>query len=66
MSDRKCQRYALRVKAERLGVKPSKYVSREFDRARVKKDGKTRRLINQAKGTHPRRTWKSRIATALQ
>lgn len=66
MSDRKCRRNMLRAQAERLGVKPSKYVAREFDKGQVKKYGRERRLINQAKGTHPRRTWKSRIATALQ
>jgi hypothetical protein len=66
MNDRKCRRNMLRAQAERLGVKPSKYVAREFDKYQVKKYGHTRRLINQAKGTHPRRTWKPRIATALQ
>lgn len=66
MNDRKCRRNMLRVQAEKLGVKPSKYVAREFDKGQVKKYGRIRRLINQAKGTHPRRTWKQRIATALQ
>lgn len=65
MKDRQCQRNALRAKAERLGVKPSKYIAREFDKALVKKYGETRRRINQAKGTHTRRTWKQRIADVL-
>lgn len=65
MNDRQCQRNALRAKAERLGVKPSKYVAREFDKAQVKKYGETRRRINQAKATHTRKTWKQRIADVL-
>lgn len=65
MTDRQCRRNALRVEAERMGTKPSKYVRRMFDKQQVKKYGATVREINQAKGTHKRRTWKSRIATAL-
>lgn len=65
MNDRKCRRNMLRAQAEKLGVKPSKHVAREFDKQQVKKYGKTRRIINQAKGTHLRRTWKQRIADAL-
>ena len=66
MNDRQCQRNALRVQAERLGVKPSRYIRKEFERIQVKKYGQIRRAINQAKGTHTRRTWKQRIADALQ
>ncbi len=65
MRNRQCRRNMLRAQAERLGVKPSKYVAKEFDKAQVKKHGETRRRINQAKGTHPRRTWKQRIADVL-
>lgn len=62
---RKIIRNALRVKAERMGVKPSKYVAREFDRYSVERYGETRRRINQAKGTHKRNTWKMRIASVV-
>lgn len=62
---RKVIRNALRVKAERMGVKASKYVSREYDRYAVERYGKTRRRINQAKGTHKRETWKNRIAAVV-
>lgn len=59
---RKIIRNALRVKAERMGVKPSVYVANEYDRYAVARYGETRRRINQAKGTHKRDTWKNRIA----
>ena len=62
---RKFIRNALRAQAERMGVKPSRYVSREFDRIAVKKYGEKRRRINQAKGTHKRRTWGIRIASVV-
>ena len=62
---RKFIRNMLRSQAERLGVKPSKYVAREFDKYAVKKYGETRRRINQAKGTHKRRTWGTRIASVV-
>lgn len=62
---RKYIRRMLRAKGERMGVKPSRYVAREFDRRQIKKYGELGRLINQAKGTHKRNTWKTRIALAL-
>lgn len=61
-ADRKCLRNMIRVQAARAGLKPSKAVARLFDQHQVKKYGEPRRRINQAKGTHPRRTWKQRIA----
>ena len=61
MSDRKFIRYALKRKAERMGVKASRYVAREFDKIQVEKYGRVCRRINQAKGTHKRETWKNRI-----
>jgi hypothetical protein len=48
-----------------MGVKPSLYVAREYDRYAVERYGETRRRINQAKGTHKRRTWKMRIASVV-
>ena len=65
MSVRKYIRNALRVEGERMGVKPSLYVARKFDKYQVDKYGETRRRINQAKGTHARRTWKNRIADVV-
>lgn len=62
---RKIIRNALRVKAERMGVKPSAYVAKEYDRYAVERYGATRRRINQAKGTHKRETWKNRIASVV-
>lgn len=62
---RKLIRSMLRAEAERLGVKPSRYVSREFDKYQVKKYGATRRRINQARGTHKRNTWKNRVSAVV-
>lgn len=62
---RKYIRNMLRVRAERMGAKPSKHVAEEYDRYAVEKYGATRRRINQAKGTHKRETWKNRIASVV-
>lgn len=58
---RKIIRSILRSSAEEYGVKPSKYVHKQFENRQVKKYGLKRREINKAKGTHPKRTWKNRI-----
>ena len=58
---RKYIRKMLRSKAERMRVKPSRFVGAEFDKIQVKRYGSTRRDVNQAKGTHKRSTWKQRI-----
>lgn len=65
MSVRKFIRNSLRVEGERMGVKPSLYVARNFDAYQVDKYGETRRRINQAKGTHKRKTWRLRIASVI-
>ena len=62
---RKYIRHALRIRAEREGVKPSKYVAAAWDRLSVKKYGDKRRRIHQATGTHKRRVWKSRIESVV-
>lgn len=62
---RKYIRNMLRVRAKRLGVKPSKHVAEEYDRYAVARYGETRRRINQAKGTHKRNTWRLRIASVV-
>mgnify|MGYP003306496682 CR=1 FL=1 len=63
---RKFIRKLLRAKAEKMGVKPSRYVRKEFDRIQVEKYGDIRRKINRAKGTHVKNTFRNRIADALQ
>lgn len=63
--ERKLVRNMLRLKAKRLGVKPSEYVARRFDRIQIERYGETRRRINQAKGTHKRRTWGLRVASVV-
>lgn len=62
---RKLIRNMFRAEAERMGVKASKYVAREFDRRQVEKYGETRRRISQAIGTHKRKTWRSRIESVV-
>lgn len=61
MSMRKHIRAMLRGEAEKMGAKPSKWVRSEFDRYQIKKYGVEKREINKAKGTHPKRRWKSRV-----
>lgn len=58
---RKLLRSILRSKAEKMGVKPSRYVRTEFDEYQSKKYGRVVRKLNQVKGTHKRKTWKYRI-----
>lgn len=54
-------REILRRKAERLGVKASRYVAQMWNRYEVRKLGEARRLANQAHGTRPKRRWAGRI-----
>lgn len=65
ISTRKIERNKLRREGEFRGVNASKFVSRMFDRYQIKKYGDTVRTINQAKGTKPRRVWRTRIAGVL-
>jgi hypothetical protein len=65
MSVRKIIRNRLRKEAEEMGVNSSRYVSKEFDRYQVEKYGFTRRIINKAKGTHKRKTWRARITEGV-
>lgn len=62
---RKYIRYMLRKKAEKMGVKASQYVSKEFNKIQIKKYGYLKRKINQLKGTHKRKAWKNRINFAF-
>ena len=59
---RKYIRNMLRSQAERENVKPSKYVSDEFNKIQGRKYGYERRVKNQIKGTHKRSTWKARLS----
>ena len=43
----------------------TKYLSAEWNAYQIKKVGSTRRLINQAKGTKPKRLWRFRVEAAL-
>lgn len=63
---RKLIRNAMRHEGEKYSSKPSKYLRNAFDRYQIKKYGGKRRKINQAKGTHRRRTWKTRIAAVSE
>ena len=62
---RKFIRNKLRKEAEKLGVKASRYINREFDKYQIKKYGATVNKIHKAKGTHKRSTWKTRIASVV-
>lgn len=62
---RKHFRNMLRAKADRLGVKASSYVKDKFNAFQIDRVGETKRIINQAHGTHTRDTWKNRVNLAL-
>ena len=62
---RKIIRNTMRNEAKRLGVKASQYVREQFDRYQVEKYGEDCRRKNKIRGTHKRRTWKSRLETLI-
>lgn len=66
MSDRKFIRGAMRAYARKHGIKESKYIRTMFDRLQVNKYGATRRKINQAKASKPKRVWRMRITSVLE
>ena len=66
MSDRKFIRGAMRAYARKHDIKESKYIRTMFDRLQVNKYGATRRKINQAKATTPKRLWRLRVASVLE
>lgn len=45
------------MRAEALGVKPSVYVNRMWDRFQIRRYGNHVRAINQLRGTKPKRKW---------
>ena len=53
---RRLKRNILRLRAEALGVKPSAYVNKMWDRYQRRLRG-AGRAINQARGTRPKRKW---------
>lgn len=53
---RKHIRKMLKAQGERLGVKTSRFVRREFDSLQIKRYGYECRRANQAKSTHKRST----------
>lgn len=54
---RKMKRSILRHRAEKLGVKPSLYVSRVWDRLQTRKVGGHVRALNRLHGTKPKKHW---------
>lgn len=57
---RKHMREILRRRAEKLGVKASRYVAQKWNEHEVKKLGEPQRRANKAHGTKPKRLWGSR------
>lgn len=57
---RKHMREILRRRAEKLGVKASRYVAEEWNKHQVRKLGREQRAVNVMRGTKPRRLWPGR------
>lgn len=71
MSTRKIIRNMLRRKAEVEGYRPSKFVHAMFERFQIEKfgggeKGAKIRTINVAKGTHPKKNWRTRIEAVVE
>ena len=59
---RKYRRMVLRMQAaNKLRVKPSKFLRKMWERYQTHKYGATAVAINKARGTHKKRTWKQRV-----
>lgn len=54
---RRLKRNILRLRAEALGVKPSAYVNKMWDRYQRRLRGPGARYANQSRGTRPKRKW---------
>ena len=75
---RKIMRNGMRREAELRGYKPSVFVHKMWEELQIALLGKTalgkkdkkvgikRRIINQEKGTHPKRTWRNRIVSSVE
>lgn len=53
------KRSILRHRAEKKGVKPSRYVMTMWDKLQKRKVGAARRRANKAHGALPKRKWKN-------
>ncbi len=56
---RRMKRSILRHRAEKKGVKPSRYVMTMWDKLQKRKVGAARRRANKAHGALPKRKWKN-------
>lgn len=59
---RKYIRYMMRHEAERTGKRASEFVHAAWENRQIARVGWTRRMMNVAKGTAPKRKWAARIA----
>ena len=59
---RKHMREIMRRRAERLGVKASRYVAKMWNTYEIKKLGAAERALNQRRGTKPKRLWPGRVS----
>lgn len=71
MNSRKIKRNGMRKIAELRGFKPSKYVHDTWEKLQISllgggEKGIKKRLINQAKGTKPKRLWRTRIQAVVE
>ena len=58
---RKYIRKMMKAEAEKMNVKPSRWVHKSFEKYQIDKYGEITHIKNKAKGTHKRNTWKTRI-----
>lgn len=56
---RRLKRAILRHRAEKKGVKPSRYVFNAWDRIQTKKVGAHERARNRLRGTKTKRQWRA-------
>lgn len=54
---RRLKRAILRHRGEKLGVKPSRYVSRMWDRLQTRRVGPHVRALNRRHGTKTKKQW---------
>ena len=59
---RKYIREMMRASAKHNHTKPNRWLKAAFESFQLKRYGADRRKANQAKGTHPKKLWGSRIA----
>ena len=70
MNSRKIMRNGMRKIAELRGFKPSKYVHETWEKFQISlfgggDKGVKMRAINQAKGTHHKKNWRTRVESAI-